>query len=151
MDREGEIRESRIIACPSKQVYRALTDAHLIALWTSFWARGALSSIQVEARPGGRFEACAGSAEGTTCFLRGNFLAVADDRLVATCEIPRLLGPLPHFEIRLRPEGERTVVLLAVTGVRSRVAFRRLQRGWRRILDMMEHGMPLLPAAQEDA
>ena len=132
------------IDAESQFVYSNLTEDEAVHRWVAMWAGCDVTSIVIDAHPGGAYQVQSRVEGNSQWVLRGMFLSVASDRLCATCEIPGLRGKLPSIELTIKAKGKKTKVGITISGIIGDKANRRLRIGWQRILDMMVHGISRL-------
>lgn len=137
----------RLLAAPPERVFAACVDVEQLADW---WGPSGFTcpSIELDARPGGRFRIVMQPPEGEVFHLRGEFREVEPpSRLVYTFEWEE---PDPDdretlVTLTFRPDGDGTRLVLDHGPFATQARYALHEAGWRETLDRLETSLADAP------
>ncbi len=133
------VREVR--AAP-EQVFRALTDPQELMEW--WGAKGALTGVHVNLRPGGEYRFEFISPEGTAAWVKGQYQVVEPPRRIVKTWFNSKFPDLRNtVEFRLESSGEGTRLTLIHSGLADRPeVFADYEKGWPDVLEKLKVRQP---------
>lgn len=131
-----ELRLTRLVPASLEEVFRAWTDPEVLAQW---WGPGdnAVSEVEIDARPGGRYRMAFATAEGGTLVMAGTYIEVDPPRHLSFTWRWEVGGPdkvESHVTVELNPAGDATELVVTHGGFPDDAAAAPYGNGWEAVL-----------------